>query len=186
MAIVAVRAVSYEVMQDFLRGNPLNPCAVAAARHGKVWIISVTSAAPPWDGLEGAPAGELPPLVEDAVDRIALVFDDIEPHVDRATGVELGRDEGFVYFDEVMAEKVCAFIRRAHEEDAARADLLLVNCHAGVSRSGAIADFARAVVEVDYEEFRRSNPQIVPNVLVRRLLFRAWDPLGLEPPMSER
>src|SRR5690349_5072366 len=147
MAIVTVRAVSYATMQEYLRGgNEAHPCAVLARAHAKVWIVSVTSP-------------EHAPLVKDGDDRIALVFDDIEPHVDRVTGVELGRDPGFVYFDQTMAERICEFVRKAHEAEPARRDLLLVNCHAGISRSGAIADFTRTVAEIDYEDFRRLNPQ---------------------------
>jgi predicted protein tyrosine phosphatase len=155
-------------MQDYLRGSADSPCAALARDHEKVWIVSVTS-------------HEHEALVRDGDDRLALVFDDIEPHTDRSTGIELGRDPQYTYFDQAMAEKTCAFIRRAHEDHPTRRDLLLVNCHAGVSRSGAIADFTRAVVEIDHEDFRRLNPQILPNSLVRRLLFRAWDGLGLEP-----
>ena len=169
MAIVTVRALSYSTMAEYLRGaNELDPCRALARAHEKVWIVSVTGP-------------RMAPLVIDGADRIALAFDDIEPQTDRITGVELGRDPSYVYFDEEMAAKICAFVRRAHEESPARRDLLLVNCLAGVSRSGAIADFVRIVLEIEHDGFRRMNPQIIPNGLVRRLLFKAWDPLGLEP-----
>ena len=168
MAIVTVRAVSYEVMADYLAGNPLNPCALAAASHDRVWIIGVTNAPTcPLNAFEGWEEGPVP-LVKDADDRLALSFDDIEARDDRP------RDPRFVYFDEAMAARVCAFVRRAHEDDPAAVDLLLVHCHAGVSRSGAIADFARGAVGADYDAFRRANPQVVPNVFVRSQLLNAW------------
>lgn len=177
MSIATVRAVPYEVMADYLRGeNPLNPCSVAARSHARVWIISVINSPEcplnvfePWDD------GPVP-LVEPSEDRLPLVFDDIEPRAD-AEG-HAARDARFVYFDEALATRVCEFVRRAHGDDDASRDLLLVNCHAGVSRSGAIADFARAVTGVDYDTFARANAQIVPNAFVRRALFDAWEKLS--------
>lgn len=180
MSIVTVCAVPYEVMADYLRGdNPLNPCAVAAEAHARVWIISVISSPQcPINVFEAWGDGPVP-LVERAVDRLPLVFDDIEPRAD-PSGDDV-RDPRFVYFDEELALRVCEFVRLAHGDDPARRDLLLINCHAGVSRSGAIADFARAVTGVDYDAFTRANAQIVPNVFVRRALFAAWDKLGAAP-----
>jgi predicted protein tyrosine phosphatase len=81
-----------------------------------------------------------------------------------------------------MAQKTCAFIHRAHHSDPSSRDVLLVNCHAGISRSGAIADFARVVAELDYDAFKRANPRIVPNAFVLRTLFEAWERLGFPPP----
>ncbi len=75
-----------------------------------------------------------------------------------------------------MTRRVCDFVLRAHRDAPERRDLLLVNCHAGVSRSGAIADFARSVTGVDYDSFRRLNPQVVPNAFVRSTLMAAWRP----------
>jgi hypothetical protein len=167
-------------MEEFLqRPNSLNPCVLLASQHERVWIVSVTNSPDyPTNCFEGWEDGPVP-LVEDGEDRIALAFDDIEPRRDGENGVELNRDSRFVYFDEPMAKKVCVFIDRAHKDDVARRDLLLVNCHAGVSRSGAIADFARAVLGIDYEEFKRHNAQIVPNTFVRRTLLDAWEGLSL-------
>ncbi len=186
MAITTVRAVSYSHMAEYLRGDsPARPCAALAASHGRVWIISVTSSPRcPINAFEGWNDGGPAALVEDGDDRIALAFDDIEPRADLSTGADLGRDARYVYFDHVMAQKVCRFVRRAHGDAPARRDLLLVNCHAGVSRSGAISDFARTVAGVDYTVFKRLNPQIVPNVHVRRALFEAWAALGW--PLPER
>lgn len=184
MTITTVRAVSYEAMAQYLAGDaPLGVCASLADSHDDVFIISVTNSPQcPLNVFEGWSDGPVP-LVEDGDDRLALAFDDIEPRVDRASGDPLARDPRFVYFDDDMARRVCAFIARAHRRDPDRRALLLVNCHAGVSRSGAIADFARAVVGVDYSDFRRLNPQIVPNTHVRQRLLAAWE--AQEPPTSD-
>jgi predicted protein tyrosine phosphatase len=180
MAITTVRAVPYSDMAEYLRGeSPARPCAALAASHDRVWIISVTSSPRcPTNAFEGWDEGGPVALCEDGDDRIALAFDDVEPRADPTTHTELGRNARYVYFDHAMAQKVCRFIRRAHGDDPARRDLLLINCHAGVSRSGAIGDFARSVTGGDYSDFKRLNPQVVPNAHVRRTLFEAWAALG--------
>lgn len=184
MTITTVRAVPYRDMAEYLAGSsPARPCAALAASHDRVWIISVTSSPRcPTNVFEGWDDNGPAALVEDGDDRIALAFDDVEPQTERSTGVELGRNARYVYFDDAMAQRVCRFIHRAHGHAPSRRDLLLVNCHAGVSRSGAIGDFARTVTGVDYSDFKRLNPQIVPNPHVRRMLFEAWTALGFPLP----
>lgn len=171
MALTTIRAVSYDAMRAWLSGeDPHGRCAAVAAAHDRVWILSITgSPACPLNAFEGWGEGGPAPLVTDGDDRIALVFDDVEPRPDGATR------EGFVYFDLAMARRVVEFVLRAHGDSVTRSDALLVNCHAGVSRSGAVADFARVVAGVSYDDFRRENPQVVPNVWVRRLLLDAWE-----------
>jgi intein/homing endonuclease/predicted protein tyrosine phosphatase len=44
------------------------------------------------------------------------------------------------------------------------------NCDAGISRSGAVAEFAAEVFGIPFDVFFRQNPQIMPNSFVRRLL----------------
>lgn len=170
MAIVTIRAMPYEAIAAFLRGDDSTQLAARlAATHDRVWIISVTNsqrcALNAFEGWTDGPVS----LVEDGEDRLALSFDDVEPQV----GSRIDH-ERYVYFDEEMARRVCEFVLRAHRDAPERRDLLLINCHAGVSRSGAIADFARSVTRVDYDAFRRLNPQVVPNAFVRRLLMDAW------------
>lgn len=157
---------------------------MAHEKADRTWIVSITSSSRnPANAFEGWSKGVPDALVVDGDDRIALVFDDAEPKApfcfdermsivfddaksteqkEAAVGTEL------VYFDERMADRVVAFIKRAC--DAPGDNLLLVNCHAGVSRSGAIADAARVMAGVDFDSFSRANPQIVPNAFVRRLM----------------
>ncbi len=180
MALTTIRAVSYDAMRAWLSGeDPLGRCAAAASSHDRVWIISITGSPEcPHNAFEGWGEGGPAPLVTDGDDRIALVFDDVEPRPDSATR------EGFVCFDPAMAARVVEFVLRAHGDSDARRDALLINCHAGVSRSGAVADFARVVADVSYDSFRRENPQAVPNAWVRRLLLDAWNTrLGTDTPV---
>ena len=77
-----------------------------------------------------------------------------------------------VLFDAATAGEIVRFVRGI---DTSR--LLFVNCGAGVSRSGAVGevlnDYFNKYLEFnapDDEYFRRLNPQIQGNPLVRRIL----------------
>lgn len=77
-----------------------------------------------------------------------------------------------VLFDEQIAAKIVAFIRRIDKKR-----LLFINCGAGISRSGAVGevlnDYFNKYLErnvMDDEYFRRQNRQIQGNPLVRRIL----------------
>lgn len=167
MSIQAVRAVPYAAMKDYLSGDPTSLIAAQAAFFDRVWIISITNA-----------SAQSPPLVKDGPDCIALQFDDVEDKYDVHSGLTKPRDPQFVYFDEAMARKICEFVKRAHESNEESNDLLVVNCHMGVSRSGAVADFVRSACHLDYDMFRRLNPQVNPNTLVKNLLHHTWEEMG--------
>ncbi len=47
---------------------------------------------------------------------------------------------------------------------------MIVHCAAGVSRSGAVGLFVRDYFSLDYSEFKRQNPHIVPNLWVSKVL----------------
>jgi len=93
---------------------------------------------------------------------LSLRFDDIEKFVPSHPHL--------VIFNEEMAEMTVQFLRKCQPKD-----LLLVNCHAGVSRSGAFISVAMEmfIEGIDAEHFFRVNYRIVPNVLVMRLLRQA-------------
>lgn len=95
------------------------------------------------------------PLLEESGNTIGLLFDDIErPVMD------------FVPFNEEMAAKLYEFIdRNIHR------DICVVHCDAGISRSGAVGAFIADRAGIPWETFRRNNPGILPNNLVRRLLI---------------
>ena len=80
-----------------------------------------------------------------------------------------------VLFDSEIAGRIVRFIRQI---DTSR--LLFVNCEAGISRSGAVGEVLNDYFnkylernELDDEYFRRLNPQIQGNSLVRRILREA-------------
>ena len=81
-------------------------------------------------------------------------------------------DGTLILFNEALAEEIRQFILRIDPER-----MLFINCGAGISRSGAVGevlnDYFNKYLEsipADDEYFRRANPQILPNPLVRRIL----------------
>ena len=96
---------------------------------------------------------------------LKLCFDDAVEDPDRT----------LVLFDAGIADEIVRFIRKI---DPSR--LLFVNCGAGISRSGAVGEVLNDYFnkflernELDDEYFRRTNPQIQGNPLVRRILREA-------------
>ena len=75
-------------------------------------------------------------------------------------------------FTPEMAEKTVKFIIANKDKK-----VFLVHCAAGISRSGAIATFINDNFGGDTEEFKKWNPQIMPNNLVLRLLYEAYEKL---------
>lgn len=62
-----------------------------------------------------------------------------------------------------------------------KTEMFLVHCSAGISRSGAVATFIMNLLqEMEYsrdraEDFKKSNPQIIPNVYVKEILQKTYD-----------
>ena len=84
-------------------------------------------------------------------------------------------DHTLVLFDAAMAGEIVRFVRRIDTDR-----LLFINCGAGVSRSGAVGEvlneYFNRFLESDPADdgfFRRMNPQILGNSLVRRILRNA-------------
>lgn len=73
-----------------------------------------------------------------------------------------------ILFNDHMAEDIVDFIKRIHAEE--EDSVLIVHCHAGISRSGAVGTFACDFCRLDYQKFCRLNPYIMPNSYVLRLL----------------
>lgn len=89
---------------------------------------------------------------------LIMEFEDIEREI-----------EGYKAFSIELAEKTIKFIMENKDKD-----IFLVHCAAGISRSGAIAQFINDYFSGDYETFHRNNPHILPNNLITRLLGKAY------------
>lgn len=74
---------------------------------------------------------------------------------------------GLKMFDIKQAEIVLNFIDNLKQLNSF---YLIVQCQAGISRSGAIADFACTRLELEYKSFKILNPTISPNPKVISLL----------------
>ena len=166
MSINSAIAVPYFVMKDYLTGGwKHNRISAMSQNYDRVWIISITNPNMPVANSNIKPT-IIEPLVQDGEDRIALQFHDIEGNPD-------DYNPGTVFFNNDMAKKVVKFLAKANEGDSN--DLLVVNCHMGISRSGAVVDFARSVFGIDYSSWKRQNPQVIPNLMVLSLLHDAWN-----------
>jgi predicted protein tyrosine phosphatase len=77
----------------------------------------------------------------------------------------------YILFSEEQAAKVAKFMadRKAEKGD----DILVVHCDAGISRSGAIAEFACEFFGMGRKEFLKENPYLHANPMVLRMLRNA-------------
>ena len=90
----------------------------------------------------------------DGSNVLMLHFDDLDSAI-------AGREDDFVLFDQSMAQKVLTFLGRVGS------NRLVVHCHLGSSRSGAVACFAHELFGTDAEQFRKDHPLgLKPNRLV--------------------
>lgn len=163
--LVAFKAISYVEAKRFAVSHHLSTTTGLAQNYNRTWIISITE-----------PNEELcPPIyTSEMSDVLPLQFEDIDADDWRKHDIEFVDLKGgpVRLFTTEQAKKVCEFIRRAHAEPGH--DLLVVNCYAGVSRSGAIVAFARQVCGASYDLFKTMNAHIVPNAFVGRLLREEW------------
>lgn len=107
----------------------------------------------------------------DHENAISLVFDDL---TDKDTEV-LENYPGSRLISKEDAEKIVEFVERNKDRR------FLVHCTAGVSRSGAVGEYIRRVINLDWGKFIRANPHVKPNNYVLMMLMRAkreWDEKG--------
>lgn len=92
---------------------------------------------------------------------ISLQFTDITKEQYEKEPIE-GRNY-WTLFDNKHAEKIITFLDAIHKDP--KDAMLVVHCHAGVSRSGAIATFASEYLGVEFYD-----PYVKPNEWVLKLL----------------
>jgi hypothetical protein len=156
MPIKEVRAVPYQEMVNFSKGQPVHIQGEPPDPScNEVWVISVIDK-------------ELSPIFLTESERVLpLSFADIDPQNPAfvpPTDSEFMKPE--------QAVQVVDFLERAHSSP--KNVLLMVNCRHGMCRSGAIVDFAANVYGLGFWETRRKNPQMVPNYWVRYLLLNEF------------
>ena len=78
-----------------------------------------------------------------------------------------------IFFNEEMAKKVLDVLEYGKQNNAAS---VIVHCTAGISRSGAIATFARDFFNSpSVDDFRTENTYICPNSTVKKFLYKEWE-----------
>lgn len=97
-----------------------------------------------------------PLLKEEHYNVLNLWFDDV--------GAEM-MIEGIKAFSYSDAEKIIEFL-----DNNKKVEVLIVYCAAGISRSGAVGTFALDYLNGDKEFFKNTNPHILPNNRVMRML----------------
>jgi len=73
--------------------------------------------------------------------------------------------EDLILFTKDQAQQVFEFFKKLGDDFS-----LIIHCGAGVSRSGAIAEFARVFFNLNYDEFKNDNPHILPNIHIVQTL----------------
>ena len=118
------------------------------------------------------------PIFEQDTDRIiTLRFHDLDPQ----WPVDPERDPrpSYVFMSADQARQIVDYVLRFHAHPAPWE--FLVNCMAGISRSGAVGTFVQRVVGIPAEQFLTQNTGLRPNPYVLKLLMReltrrhGWD-----------
>lgn len=104
------------------------------------------------------------PILEDSSNVLNLWFHDTDPEAEIVWMASSPPYEE-VLFDEEMAESIKRFVDSNKDKKQ-----WLIHCTAGVCRSGAVGECISDYFGNDYVMFKRDNPQIKPNVFVKKVL----------------
>ena len=109
-------------------------------------------------------------ILEDAPNVLNLWFHDIDPESEVEWLLD-NPDHVEVAFDEIMALQIKEFLLRNK-----RKLNWMIHCTAGICRSGAVGEVINDYFQQNFLGFKRDNPQINPNVWVKKVLRKT---LGL-------
>jgi predicted protein tyrosine phosphatase len=98
---------------------------------------------------------------------LSMLFSDIDNDKDLIY-YTLFKDEIHI-FTEKQAMDIIKFIDMVDKQED---QVLIVHCNAGVSRSGAIGTFVCEYLALDYNNFKRENKHILPNLSILKTLRR--------------
>jgi len=145
--ITSITCLSYEAMLERARdhGIPAN-----------AFVISIVDP-------------EHEPIFERDTDRIiTLRFHDLDPQ----WPVDPERDArpSYVFINEEDAKRIVNHVVKFHEHPEPWE--FLVNCMAGISRSGAVGTFVQRMAGIPAEQFVTQNTGLRPNPYVLKLLMR--------------
>jgi predicted protein tyrosine phosphatase len=101
---------------------------------------------------------------------LSLRFDDIGGYIWESIVTRKGLDRSkFIHMTESDANQITEFIK---DTDA---DLLIVHCHAGISRSSAIGSAIACDLDLPSSDFLELNPNIEPNPIILDIMLRALE-----------
>jgi len=112
--------------------------------------------------------GEEGPLSSNVKSRLTCselsehYFDDIDNEI-----FDLSGKRQYKLFDKNDAIQIINFVNKIQQKDI---PMLIIHCHAGISRSGAVGLFVTRYLGLDEIEFRQNNPRIMPNFHVLNIL----------------
>tara|TARA_R110000868_G_scaffold12456_8_gene59571 strand:+ start:5905 stop:6384 length:480 start_codon:yes stop_codon:yes gene_type:complete len=98
-------------------------------------------------------------ILDEADNVLNLWFDDAEEELPLLNGDKL------VLFNDEMANQVIDFV-----EKNKNAKGWVLHCTMGKCRSGAVGSFLVDYFGIDWFEFKKTNPKVSPNCLVKTLL----------------
>ena len=101
-------------------------------------------------------------ILEEAPNVLNLWFDDAEEDLWMPDPYKV------TLFDGDMAGRVAGFINANLDKKT-----WLIHCTMGQCRSGAIGDVLSSFLGIDYWDFKRNNPKVKPNALVKNLLIKS-------------
>jgi predicted protein tyrosine phosphatase len=94
-----------------------------------------------------------------------IIFDDVDEVIQVAEEVDGREYIAVVPMTEEQGEQIVSFVR-AHEDKKA----FVTHCAAGISRSGAVAQFIMEYFGGSYADYKGFNPHTMPNARIRRIL----------------
>lgn len=156
--IKSAKALSYEAMSELVHSQ-----SRLLAENSFICIAQPELFGP---RTEGWP--------EDSDRWLNIFFEDVRPeHISILPELERQFERSIKVFDESMADRIIEFLIRCHARPTE--EKLIVNCSAGISRSGAIVSFAAEIFDIDKQQFRQENASIAPNGMVLYLLRERWN-----------
>lgn len=91
-----------------------------------------------------------------------LHFDDIE-YIPKSKDIFMRH---IIPFNDEMADQIISFANKNKDKDN-----FVIHCTFGKCRSGAVGDALSTYFEIPYFDFKRKNPRVQPNSLVRSILI---------------
>ena len=82
----------------------------------------------------------------------------------------------YTHFTKEMAKEIIGFVNKNKDKKT-----LIIHCHVGISRGGAVGLAINEYLGQDYKEFKKQHPKIVPNTLVTKI----FNELAISPDTSQ-